>query len=88
MDNQQKTTETLREKKIDSIFWTVVTCLAMYIAISGYYYSKRDNDQSQKVLAVAGALSAIVSGGGAAKNLKQYNDIKKELSQHTNEKQK
>lgn len=88
MNEQQKAEKTLRAKKIDSIFWMVITCLSMYIVISGYYYSKRDKDQSQKVLAVAGALSAVVSGGGAAKNIKQYHDMKNRLAQRTKENQK
>ena len=88
MNEQQKVAETLKDKKIESIFWTVIACLSMYVAASGCYYSKRDNDQAQKVLAVAGALSAVVSGGGAAKNIKQYHDIKKEIAQRATENQK
>ena len=82
-------TNKLKDKKIDIIAYTALTTCMLVLAISFFADAKKDPyDQSMKVLAALSTLGTCIAGGQLGVDIKKYNDIKKELSQRANAKQK
>lgn len=93
MDKQQKTKPTLKDKKNDKILditaFSVMTALMLFLATSFYQDTKTyPDDPTMKILVGICASAACIAGGKLVSDVKKYNDIKKELAQRTNEKQK
>lgn len=79
----------LKDKKVDIIAYTALTTGMLVLAISFFADAKKDPaDQSMKALAALSTLGTCIAGGQLGVDIKKYNDIKKELSQRANEKQK
>jgi hypothetical protein len=79
----------LKTKRVDIIAYALIAAAMLGLTISFVADAKKDpDDRTMKILAGLCSIGTCIAGAQLGVDVKEYNDIKKELAQRTNEKQK